>query len=134
MKRTLVVAAILLFTASLAWAEGNAADGCRLPNLAGLSQEQAAAAAFAAGFEISTAVNAAVQPCATPFQCNSIGNCAAGPLCGITNIGQCCSIGGGTLCCASGGTIKVVTCPCRCTSMLCASACINSSDVSMFCS
>ncbi|HEX4962504.1 MAG TPA: hypothetical protein VF173_16840 [Thermoanaerobaculia bacterium] len=134
MKRTLVVAAILLFTASLAWAEVPPGGGCMLPNLAGLSPEQAAAAAFAAGFETSTAVNAAVQPCATPFQCSSIGNCAAGPLCGITDIGQCCSIGGGTLCCASGGTIKVVTCPCQCTSRLCSLACVNSSDVSMFCS
>ena len=133
MKRTLFVAAILLFTARLAWAEGPTGGGCLLPNLAGLSPEQAAAAAFAAGFETSTAVNAAVPPCPMLFKCTSITDCVATTLCANRDIGNCCSTGGGFICCTN-GTIKVTTCPCRCTGISCAAACINSSDVSMFCS
>lgn len=156
MKQTLILAAVMLATAGLAWAEAPTAapaemalpaatadlapgplfaDGsCEMPDLAGLSEEEIAAAAFAAGLDTSPTAAAAAPPaCPVAFQCNSITNCAAGPLCSVTDIGQCCTQGPFTLCCIS-GTIKVSRCPCRCTAFACSLQCVSSTNVKWGCS
>lgn len=138
MKRTLVLIAVLLLTGIPAWAEEPAivdagGGGCMLPDLASLTAEELPAAALAAGFQLVTSAAAAVPLCPVTFHCNSIGNCAAGPLCALSDIGQCCSSGGFRLCCLS-GTIKVTRCPCRCTSTLCSSQCVASDEVNWSCS
>lgn len=150
MKRTLLLVSALVLAAAPTWAapatstdDGAAVQpaatladdggGCVLPDLAGLSDDEVAAASLASGLEIPAATPAAVPVCPTTFRCNSITNCAAGPLCGITDIGQCCSMAGLIRCCVS-GTIKVKTCPCQCTAPLCAFSCVNSAEVTSRCS
>jgi len=149
MKRTLILAAILLLTAGLASADPAdtlsvdpvptldeifAADeggGCELPDFSGMSEEEIAQAALEAGFGMEP-IQAAVPACPNTFKCNSITNCAKGPICAITDIGQCCGRGGLVLCCIS-GTIKVQTCPCQCTGTFCSLLCVSSNDVSFRC-
>jgi hypothetical protein len=142
MKRTLSLVAVLLLTCSIAWAEETASapdpvadsgGGCMLPDLAGMSPEQITAAALEAGFQPAPN-NVQVPVCPVTFHCNSITNCGIGPLCALGNLGQCCNAGGGlTLCCIS-GTIKVKTCPCRCTGNPCNIQCPNSNEVNWGCS
>ena len=132
MKRTLVVAAILLFTGSLAWAGGPAAGGCMLPDLAGLSPEQVSVAALAAGFQVLP-VSKAVQDCPHLIQCSGTSNCTVGSPCTIEEIGKCCNLGGSTFCC-TGDAIKVLRCPCQCISGNCSTSCLNRTEVSLFCS
>lgn len=155
MKRALVLVATLMLSAGLAWAEtpavpapaggdspaaveGHAADpaveggGCLLPDLAGLSQDEASAVALGAGFQTASTA-AAVPACPTSFRCSSLTNCAKGSPCSITDIGTCCSQSGLVLCCTS-GTIKVRECPCRCTAFHCLYQCVLSNDVQWSCS
>jgi hypothetical protein len=154
MKRTLVALSILLLTATLAWAEaptaaaaaaaaptsaapeqadgsGLEAAGCELADLAGLSADGAPA--------LEAALQPAptqfqLPPCPTPFQCNSITNCAAGPVCSLTDIGQCCATPMSIRCCPAGQTIKVVRCPCQCTGPACSLHCAASTEVKVTCS
>lgn len=142
MKHTLVVAAVLLLTCSLAWAEepmpndelfGDASGGCMLPDLAGLSPEQISAAALEAGFQVAP-TNVQVPACPVTFHCNSITNCGIGPLCALRDIGPCCTTGGGlTLCCITGQSIQVSRCRCQCTGNPCAIQCPNSTEVNWGC-
>ena len=142
MKRTLLLAAVLLLTCSLAWAEeappadalfADSGGGCRLPDLAGLSPEQAAAAALQAGLQTSFH-EVQVPACPVKFDCGSIFNCGIGPLCSLTDIGACCQTSGGPILCCTNGTIKVRQCPCQCTGNPCAISCPNSTDVKWRCS
>jgi len=153
-KKSLILVVALLLSAGLAWAEepvpGTASPdvsflatvaapaeaaaqegGCALPDLAGLSEDEKEAALLAAGFEPSP--TAAEWTCPVRFSCTSLTNCGIGPACGETDIGPCCTGGGHTYCCLF-GTIKVTTCPCKCTAPACASACVNSSNVQWSCS
>jgi hypothetical protein len=144
MKRTLTFLVALLCTCSLAWAEGplpdvapvaeaGAGGACVLPDLAGLSPDGIAAAALEAGLQIP-ANNAAAPLCPTIFKCNSIANCAAGPVCALGSIGPCCTTPSGlTICCTGGLNIWVKRCPCQCTGNPCAFQCVNSTDVTRFC-
>jgi hypothetical protein len=142
MKRTLLLLAALLLVPSLDWAEepapnddlfANSGGGCMLPDLAGLSPEQIAAAALQAGLQAApTAVQ--VPACPVKFDCGSIFNCGIGPLCSLTDIGACCQTSGGPILCCTNGTIKVRQCPCQCTGNPCAISCPNSTDVKWRCS
>jgi hypothetical protein len=134
----------LLLTCSIAWAEGPAPDGglaadpgagggtCLLPDLAGLSPDQIAAAALGAGFETAS-IDVQVPICPTTFSCTSITNCGVGAPCTVTNIGQCCQppTGPPSICCING--IKVRRCPCVCVGSPCAALCGTSTDVSFGC-
>jgi hypothetical protein len=140
MRCTLILLVSLLLTAGMAWAEDNALNadffaesggGCMLPDLTGLSPEQAAAAAFQAGFRTANEVQ--VPACPVRFDCDSIGNCAAGPLCSLTDIGACCQTAGGPVLCCINGTIKVRQCPCQCTGFACSLLCASSTDVKWRC-
>jgi hypothetical protein len=143
MKRTLILATCLFAACSIAWAAGptpdlgtvepGLTDGCKLPDLSGLSPEQEAAAALAAGFRVAP-TNKALPLCPTVFRCNSIANCAAGPLCALGNIGPCCTTPSGLgICCTGGLNIWVQQCPCQCTGFACSFQCVNSTDVTRFC-
>jgi hypothetical protein len=144
MKRTLILLVCLLVTRSIAWAEDPTPDAevvadpgpggaCALPDLAGLSPDQIAAAVLEAGLQIQGSP-AAAPLCPTTFKCNSIANCAAGPLCSLTNIGPCCTTPGGlSICCVGGLNIWVKRCPCQCTAPACSFQCVNSTEVSRFC-
>lgn len=158
MKLSVVLALALLLCSGLAWAEAPAAHdatasapqatqapetaraapedggGCMLPDLAGLSDEEARAALVGAGFDLSMAIDTAAPVCPTKFSCSSIVNCAAGSVCSLTDIGPCCTYGGGLSLCCLQGTIKVRRCPCRCTAPACALQCLDSTDVSWSCS
>src|SRR5436309_12935622 len=117
MKRALFLVAVLLLMSNLAWAQAagtaqaSAADpraggNCQLPDLAGLSPGQRAAAALSAGLQVTYVDSPAVPACPVTFQCNSIAGCARGMVCSATFLGPCCSIGGGgVLCCANGGNL-----------------------------
>jgi len=146
MQRTLVLIATLLLTGSLAWAEApvvgatpTAADprltggGCTLPDLAGLTREQLAAAALQAGFQMKAASAEDIQACPTVFHCNSLVGCDAAPLCSLTDIGQCCSTSGAIICCTSGHII-VKRCRCECTGPVCSVLCPGSQEVDRTCS
>jgi len=144
MKRTLVLVAALLLMGSLAWAEtpageaapgaeGFAGGGCVLPDLARLTPDQIPAAALAAGFEMSTAVPATIQMCPTTFHCDSLFNCDIF-LCSASNIGRCCSAGGGAAFCCPTGNIIVTQCSCHCTGNPCAIQCPQSTDIRWHCS
>jgi len=142
MKRTLILVAVLLCTCSVARAEtpapasdlfAGSGGGCVLPDLAGLSPEQIAAAALGAGFQPSPSEKQ-VPICPVKFDCTSLTGCAAGPACTLTDIGPCCATSGAVICCTS-GTIKVVRCPCQCTSTVCSTTvCTSSTDVKWHCS
>ncbi|MEM9553287.1 MAG: hypothetical protein AAGC60_03450 [Acidobacteriota bacterium] len=150
MKRLLILSSLIFLVVSPTWAADPAAavltatgaalpsapdwaldqGGCQLPDLEGLSEEEARARVEAAGMEIT---DAAAPACPVSFSCNSLTNCAAGSLCSITDIGRCCTTGGGLgLCCAM-GTIKVKRCPCRCTGPACLLSCVQSADVKWGC-
>lgn len=134
MKRAFVLAAVLLLTGGIAWgAEEDFGGGCRLPDLAGLTPDQVAAAALAAGLEMPSAIPAATPICPVTFHCDSIGNCGVGTCSTPVDIGQCCTSGGLVLCCAT-GTFKVRQCNCVCTGNPCSSQCIQSTDVRLRCS
>ena len=141
MPRTLLLLVTLLLMASLAWAEGpapsvdlfaNSGGGCMLPDLAGLSPEQLAAAALQAGFQASPA-EVQVPACPVKFDCTSLFHCGVGPVCSITDIGACCQTSGGPIICCISGTIKVQQCPCKCTANPCLISCPSSTDVKWRC-
>jgi hypothetical protein len=141
MRRPLLLVVSLFLTASLAWAGDVAPNdplfadeggGCMLPDLAGLSPEQAAAAALQAGFQASPN-EVQVPACPVKFDCTSIGNCAAGPICSLTDIGACCQTPSGPVLCCLSGTIKVRRCPCQCTGPACSLLCASSTDVRWRC-
>jgi hypothetical protein len=140
MKACLILAVVLLLTPGLAAAEEAApatADpfeggGCVMPDLAGLSEDDATAALRSAGFDLSP-IDAAAPACPITFSCNSITNCGIGMVCSITDIGPCCTTGGGLgLCCIS-GSIKVRQCPCTCTGSPCSVFCPQNTDVKWRC-
>lgn len=142
MKRPLLLLVALLLMASLAWAEAPApaedlfADsggGCMLPDLAGLSPEQIAAASLQAGLQMAPN-EVQVPACPVKFDCSSIFNCGIGPVCSITDIGACCQTSGGPIICCINGTFKVRKCPCVCTGNPCSISCPNSTDVKSRCS
>lgn len=137
LTRTLVILSALLLCGGLSWADGPSASGdadhCWMPDLAGLSPEQAEVALMAAGLVAPAAQAAATYPaCPVDFECSSIPNCAAGAPCGLTDLGPCCTAAGGVRCCTS-GTIAVLTCPCQCTGFLCSLQCAASSNVNSRC-
>jgi hypothetical protein len=138
MIRRLGFASVLLLltmTAGAAWSTEPAGGGCQLPDLAGMTPDQIQLAALAAGFETAPAPAQAATPlCPVTFHCNSIGNCAAGPLCSLTDIGSCCAAGSGLVLCCTSGTIKVTRCPCRCTSPHCSASCSANNEVNWGCS
>ncbi len=146
MKRALVLFAVLLLSSTLTWAQRagsapapvadpRAAGGsCLLPDLAGLTHGQIAAAALNAGFQVTFEAALAYPACPVTFHCNSMANCVIGPTCTVTNIGDCCSNGGTNFCCKDGADIMVTACPCRCASPSCPSTCLDDSEVSSTCS
>lgn len=117
-------------TNTVAEADG---EGCTLIDVPADDPEGAAAAIRAAGF-IPTPTPAQLPQCPTHFACNSIGNCASGPLCSITDIGACCRVSPTLIRCCISGTIKVVRCPCQCTATICAISCVQSQNVTSSCS
>ncbi len=144
MKRAWILFGGLLLVLGLAaqaapaepeWLEAAAAEGggCNLPDVAGLSEAEAAAAALAAGFELPEPTAMAPPACPVNFACNSIGNCAAGPLCSLTVLGPCCTTTTGLRICCLSGSIKVTQCPCRCSGSPCAIQCVSSSNLSWSC-
>lgn len=140
MKASLILAVVLLLTPGLAAAQETApatADpfeggGCVLPDVDGMSQDDAAAALRGAGFDLG-AVDTAVPACPTTFMCTSITNCGVGAVCAVSDIGQCCTTGGGVVACCITGTIKVRRCPCVCTGNPCSILCPQSTDVRWRC-
>lgn len=140
MKASLILAVVLLLTPGLAPAEEAApatADpfeggGCVLPDLAGLSDDQAVATLRGAGFDLAP-IGTAAAACPTTFMCSSMTNCGIGALCSVTDIGQCCTSGGGIGVCCVSGTIKVRQCPCVCTGNPCNVLCPQSTDVRWRC-
>jgi hypothetical protein len=151
MRSSLLFALALLLTAGLAWADGAAptdavqtdgevalaeGGGCMLPDLAGLSDEEADAALREAGFGVSDvgAVEAAAPLCPTRFSCSSLVNCGIAGYCSLSDIGPCCTVSTGLRLCCIQGSIKVRTCPCGCTAYPCESTCPQSSDVQWSCS
>ena len=136
MKRTLTLVACLLVAATAAWAEGPAASAgaCMLPDLTGLSPDQAAAAALEAGFSLEVRKAAAAPLCPITFRCTSILNCTASLQCSQTELGPCCTVPSGITLCCTEGTIWVKQCPCRCTpTNPCSTECTNSTDVTKLC-
>jgi hypothetical protein len=152
MRASRILAIALLLTPGLAWAEEAAptdapptsqgvalydslfeGGGCVLPDLAGLSQEDAETALEGAGFDVS-AVETATQACPTSFSCSSITNCGITGLCSGTDIGPCCTVSSGLGVCCIQGTIKVRKCPCGCTGNPCNIVCPQSTDVKWRCS
>jgi hypothetical protein len=107
--------------------------GCMLPDLDGLSDGEARSTLEKAGFDLTSAVSTATPVCPTRFSCSSIFNCGIGSLCAVADIGPCCTRSGLTLCCIQ-GSIKVRTCPCKCTGNPCNIQCPSSTDVQWRCS
>ena len=149
MKSSVVFVLALLLCSGLVWAEdtttqdGAAATepaveadggGCMLPDLAGLSDEEARTALVKAGFDLDAAEDMSVPMCPTRFSCSSISLCEASSQCTLTDIGPCCSPGGGLSLCCLQGSIKVRRCPCQCTSFVCDIRCPDSTDVQWSCS
>src|SRR5947208_8546934 len=145
MKRALFLVAVLLLMSNLAWAQAagtapapvadpRAGGNCQLPDLAGLSPGQRAAAALGAGLQVTYVDTTPVPACPVAFNCNSIAGCGQGPVCSITSLGPCCSDGGTILCCQNGGNIIEIQCACRCTGTLCASSCAQHHQVTVNCS
>lgn len=134
MKRAFVLVAVLFLISGVAWGTEDDFEGggCKLPDLAGLTPDEIAVAALAAGLEIPAAVPAAIPACPVTFHCDSIPNCGLGACSTPTDIGRCCNNGGLTLCCAT-GTIKVRQCNCVCTGNPCSTQCIQSTDVRFRC-
>lgn len=132
MKRALVLVAFLIFTSNLAWAQA-AGGNCRLPDLAGLSPGQRAAAAINAGLQMTYMDTTPVPACPVTFNCNSIAGCGAGSTCSNTVLGRCCQDGGAVLCCQFGEILEQ-QCPCKCTAgTVCSSACTSSTNVTVSC-
>lgn len=111
----------------------DAGESCVLVDVPANSVEGLGDAIRAAGF-MPTPTPAQLPQCPTHFQCSSIGNCAAGQICSLTDIGACCQVTPMLARCCISGTIKVVRCPCRCTAQLCALQCVQSANVSSSCS
>jgi hypothetical protein len=139
MRRALVLVAVLLFAGSLAaWADGGAGSGplasrCALPDLTGLTPDQAAATALAAGLQVSAAdPSTPLQACPATVYCPTGAGCGPGPACSTIAVGKCCSSGSITLCCAN--EIVVVRCPCKCTRQICATQCSQSTQTTWSCS
>lgn len=151
MRTSVILAIALLLTAGVAWADeapsdtlapagqelayGDAAldgGGCMLPDLSGLSDQEATKALEGAGFDVA-ATQAAAQACPTTFMCTSITNCGITGLCSVTDIGPCCTTSSGLGICCISGTIKVRKCPCGCTGNPCNIVCPQSTDVRWRC-
>lgn len=141
-KRPFLLLAALLLMASLAWAEEPASSdaffadsggGCMLPDLSGMSAEQIAAASLQAGFQVAPN-EVQVPACPVKFDCDSLAGCDVGPICAVSDIGQCCQTSGGPILCCIDGTIKVRRCPCECTGPVCSVLCASSTDVKFRCS
>lgn len=63
-------------------------------------------------------------PCPQPMLCPT--PCPAGHLCGVQNLGPCCTKpDGNEICCFPPGTLQVITCPCK--------GCPGASEVRMAC-
>jgi hypothetical protein len=107
--------------------------GCVLVDVEAESPEGMSDAIRAAGF-MPTPTPAQLPQCPTAFACTSIANCGSGLLCSIQDIGACCRVTPVLARCCITGTIKVVRCPCQCTATICASSCVQSNNVSSFCS
>jgi len=142
MRLSLILAVALLLTAGVAWAEETApteivpaleGGGCMLPDLAGLSDEEADAALVKAGFG-TTVIETATPMCPVRFSCSSIVNCGVGSLCAAADIGPCCITSSGLGICCTSGTIKVKRCPCKCAGNPCNIICPQSTDVQWNCS
>jgi hypothetical protein len=147
MKRILILVAVLFLMSALSWAqtagtapapEADPRTGgghCQLPNLAGLTPEQRAAAALNAGLQMTYADTVVSPPPACPvtYNCNSVAGCAAGSVCSATVLGRCCRDGNATLCCQDGDDIVVNRCGCVCTGTVCSSACTSKTNVSVSC-
>ncbi len=132
MKRAFVLVAFLIFSSNLAWAQA-AGGNCQLPDLAGLSPGQRAAAALGAGLQVTYVDTTPVPACPVTFNCNSIAGCGAGSTCSNTVLGRCCSDGGAVLCCQFGEILEQ-QCPCKCTAgAACSSACTSSTNVTVSC-
>lgn len=151
MRAYAILAVALLLTAGVAWADEASPDpvaptsqelvyedsaldggGCMLPDLSGLSDQEATRALEDAGFDVS-AVQTAAQACPTTFMCTSITNCGITGTCTVTDIGPCCTTSSGLGLCCITGTIKVRTCPCGCTGNPCNILCPQSTDVRWRC-
>lgn len=151
MRASLILVVVLLLTPGLAWAEAATpaeplptdqavapADplfeggGCTLPDLSGLSQDDAVATLERAGFDLSPIATAA-PACPTTFSCSSITNCGIGASCTVTDIGPCCTVSSGLGVCCISGTIKVRKCNCVCTGNPCNIVCPQSTDVKWRC-
>jgi hypothetical protein len=147
MKRILILVAVLFLMSALSWAQtaGTApapvADPrtggghCQLPNLAGLTPEQRAAAILNAGLQVTYADTVVGLPpaCPTTYNCNSVAGCATGSVCNATVLGRCCRDGNATLCCQDGGDIVVNRCGCVCTGTVCSTACTSKTNVAVNC-
>ncbi len=146
MKRALFLVAVLFLLSNLAWAQtaGTASapvadprsggGNCQLPDLAGLSPAQVAAAALNAGLKMTFVDTPTVPACPVTFHCDSIANCARSQACFAAILGPCCSDGSAILCCQNGGNLVETTCGCKCTGELCSSACSQSHEVGLSCS
>jgi hypothetical protein len=154
MKNALMLAAILLLTSTLAWAEGaagpaaagevmsqagtvSAEGGCNLPSFAGLSADQRLAAAVAAGFQTSQALDVQTAPLCpevSNFHCTDIANCKLGSMCSTQSLGPCCDLGDGILACCATGSIRVRQCLCTCTRSPCWLDCLDGSETTITCS
>lgn len=143
MKRVAFLVAVLLLMSSLAWAQSagpapvpvadpRAGGHCQLPDLAGLSPGQRAAAVINAGLQMTYVDTAPAPACPVAFSCNSIAGCGAGSTCNVTVLGRCCSDGGALLCCQTGEILEQ-QCPCQCTSTVCSSACTSRTNVTVSC-
>jgi hypothetical protein len=144
MKRVAFLVAVLLLMSGLAWAQAagtapvpvadpRVGGNCRLPDLAGLSPGQRAAAALGAGLQVTYVDTTPTPACPVAFNCNSIAGCGAGSTCSVTVIGRCCSDGNAVLCCQFGEIVEQ-QCRCQCTSTVCASsACTSSTNVTVSC-
>ena len=163
MKRVLIVCLITFFSVGVVWAEGTSeeraaaaeqapaavelaplnlggdlfaeaeAGGCSMPDLSGLSDEDAKAALIASGFEVSEQVQAQLPMCPVVSSCNSVGNCGVGSPCALSIVGPCCQSTAGVACCAGGLNIVKSECPCVCTSTLCSLQCAQTTQVRSRC-
>ena len=108
--------------------------GCQVPDLTGLSEEEAKATAIAAGFSVMEQVPAQLPMCPVRSSCPNILNCGVGGPCSASILGPCCQVpGGGLGICCIAGQITVKQCPCVCTGNPCALSCVSSTHVRWGC-
>ena len=145
MKRALFLITVLFLLSNLAWAQAGTAPApvadprsgggnCQLPDLAGLSPAQVAAAALGSGLKMTFVDTPAAPACPVTFHCNSIAGCARGLVCDAVILGPCCTDGGATLCCQNGGNLVETQCGCKCTGEVCLETCAESHEIGLSCS